>query len=60
MSEDGIYGLIVFRKFIDENGKEQTVTSDPLPIRIGTALTQDEIDQRVKKERQEKEKNTKK
>ncbi|MDR2440257.1 MAG: hypothetical protein LBE12_12935 [Planctomycetaceae bacterium] len=59
MSEDGIYGLIVSRKFIDENGKEQTVTSDPLPIRVGTALTQDEIDQRVK-ERQEKEKNTKK
>jgi hypothetical protein len=59
MSEDGIYGLIVSRKFIDENGKEQTVTSDPLPIRVGTALTQDEIDQRIK-ERQEKEKNTKK
>ncbi|MDR2440477.1 MAG: hypothetical protein LBE12_14040 [Planctomycetaceae bacterium] len=60
MSEDGIYGLIVSRKIIDENGKEQTVTSDPLPIRVGTALTQDEIDQRIKKERQEKEKNTKK
>jgi hypothetical protein len=59
MSEDGIYGLIVSRKFIDENSKEQTVTSDPLPIRVGTALTQDEIDQRIK-ERQEKEKNTKK
>jgi hypothetical protein len=57
MSEDGIYGLIVSRKFIDENGKEQTVTSDPLPIRVGNALTQDEIDQRI---RQEKEKNTKK
>jgi hypothetical protein len=48
MSEDGIYGLIVSRKIIDENGKEQTVTSDPLPIRVGTALTQDEIDQRIK------------
>jgi hypothetical protein len=59
MSEEGIYGLIVSRKFIDKNGKEQTVTSDPLPIRVGTALTQDEIDQRIK-ERQEKEKNTKK
>jgi hypothetical protein len=54
MSMDGIYGLIVSRKIIDENGKEQTVTSDPLPIRVGTALTQDEIDQRIK-ERQEQE-----
>jgi hypothetical protein len=58
MSEDGIYGLIVSRKIIDENGKEQTVTSDPLPIRVGTALTQNEIDQRIK-ERQEKEKTKK-
>jgi hypothetical protein len=58
MSEDGIYGLIVSRKIIDENGKEQTVTSDPLPIRVGTALPQDEIDQRIKK-RQEQEKTEK-
>jgi hypothetical protein len=57
MSEDGIYGLIVSRKFIDENGKEQTVTSDPLPFRVGTAWTQDDIDHRS---RQEKEKTTKK
>jgi hypothetical protein len=56
MSEDGIYGLIVSRKFIDENVKVHTVTSDPLPIRVGTALTQDEIDQRIK-ERQENKKN---
>lgn len=44
MSEDGIYGLIVSRKFIDADGKEHTVVSDPLPIRIGKTLTMLEIE----------------
>jgi hypothetical protein len=53
MSTDGIYGLIVTRKIIDSTGKEQTISSEPFPIRIGQSLTQDEIDERVKQRRLE-------
>jgi hypothetical protein len=45
MSTDGIYGLIVTRKIIDSAGKEQTISSEPLPIRIGQRMTQDEINE---------------
>ncbi|MDR2641252.1 MAG: hypothetical protein LBC74_00495, partial [Planctomycetaceae bacterium] len=45
MSADGIYGLIVTRKIIDAAGKEQTILSEPFPIRIGQSSTQDEIDE---------------
>jgi len=57
MSEDGIYGLTVSRKIIGADGKEQTIASDPLPIRIGTTLTQDEIDQRIKERNEQEKKN---
>jgi septum formation topological specificity factor MinE len=48
MSTDGIYGLIVTRKIIDAAGKEQIISSEPYPIRIGKSSTQDEIDESVK------------
>jgi hypothetical protein len=51
MSTDGIYGLIVTKKIIDANGKEQTISSEPFPIRIGQSLTQDEIDESVRQRR---------
>jgi septum formation topological specificity factor MinE len=51
MSTDGIYGLLVTRKIIDAAGKEQTISSEPFPIRVGKRLTQDEIDERVQQRR---------
>ncbi|MDR1479078.1 MAG: hypothetical protein LBJ00_09060 [Planctomycetaceae bacterium] len=47
MSTDGIYGLIVTRKIIDTAGKEQTISSEPFPIRIGWRLTTDEVNAKI-------------
>ncbi|MDR1269634.1 MAG: hypothetical protein LBK82_08920 [Planctomycetaceae bacterium] len=51
MSTDGIYGLIVTRKIIDSTGKEQTVSSEPFPIRIGWRSTKDEVNAKILEQR---------
>ncbi len=43
MSREGIYGLIVSRKYEDASGKPCVVESPPFPIRIGTAFTSEEM-----------------
>jgi hypothetical protein len=42
MSTDGIYGLIVTKKIKDQNGNEQTISTEPFPIRIGNRQTEEE------------------